>query len=400
MKVLVLSSLFPNPVQRRHGIFIEHRIAATYSSGIEMRVVAPVPWFPSRNERWGRYASYADIPLDAERRGISIDHPRYLTVPKFGQTVAPALMAASLYRHIARLRRTFDFDVIDSYYLYPDGVAASWLAKMFDRPFIRSALGTDVSLIPNWLPSRKMIVKAVRQSAATTAVCKALVQGLENIGAPAGKLHVIEHGVDLKMFSPPDDRAQLRLKLGFHGPTILSVGHLIERKGHDLAIRALAGLPGASLVIAGDGPLEMKLRQLATDLGVGDRVRFLGHVEQHELPAIYGSADLTLLCSDREGIANVLLESIACGTPLVATSVWGSPDVITCPEAGVLTGDRSPMGIERVLRKILADMPDRSATRRYAERYDWTETGRLHRALLMQAVLQYQANSSSQPVPT
>lgn len=243
MKALVLSSLFPNPVQRRHGIFIEHRIAATYSNMTDLRVVAPVPWFPSRNERWGRYASYSEIPRSTERRGLSIDHPRYLTVPKLGQTIAPALMAASLYGYIARLRRTFDFDIIDSYYLYPDGVAASWLAKMFDRPFIMSALGTDVSLIPNWFPSRKMIVEAVRQSAATTAVCKALVQGLENIGAPAGKMQVIEHGVDLKMFRPADDRAQLRLRLGFHGPTILSVGHLIERKGHDLAIRAIAGLP-------------------------------------------------------------------------------------------------------------------------------------------------------------
>lgn len=399
MKALVLSSLFPNPVQHRHGIFIEHRIAATYSSNIEMRVVAPVPWFPSRNERWGRYASYADIPRSDERRGILIDHPRYLTVPKVGQTLAPALMAASLYRHIARLRQTFDFDVIDAYYLYPDGVAASWLAKMFDRPFIMSALGSDVSLIPNWFPSRRMIVEAVRQSAATTAVCKALVQGLETIGAPAEKLHVIEHGVDLKMFSPPDDRMQLRLKLGFCGPTILSVGHLIERKGHDLAIRALAGLSEVSLVIAGDGPLELKLRQLAIDLGVADRVRFLGHVEQRELPAIYGAADVTLLCSDREGIANVLLESIACGTPLVATPVWGSPDVITCPEAGVLTTDRTPLGIEHALRKILATMPDRLATRRYAERYDWAETGRLHRALLVAAVSEHRTNRLMRPMP-
>ncbi|PNU03266.1 glycosyltransferase [Novosphingobium guangzhouense] len=397
MKALVLSSLFPNPVQRRHGIFIEHRVAATYSSDIEMRVVAPVPWFPSRNERWGRYAGYADIPRSAERADISIDHPRYLTVPKFGQTVAPALMAASLYRHIARLRRTFDFDVIDAYYLYPDGVAASWLAKMFDRPFIMSALGTDVSLIPNWRPSRRMIVEAIRRSSATTTVCKALAQELETIGAPAEKLHVVEHGVDLKMFSPPDDRMQLRLKLGFRGLTILSVGHLIERKGHDRAIRALAGLPEASLVIAGDGPLEMKLRQLAIDLGVGDRVRFLGHVEQRELPEIYGAADLTLLCSDREGIANVLLESIACGTPLVATPVWGSPDVITSPEAGLLTVDRSPLAIEHALCKIAANMPDRLATRRYAERYDWAETGRLHRALLMKAVLQHQGNDSLRP---
>ena len=385
MKMLVLSSLYPNAVQRRHGIFIEHRLAHTLRAGDECRVVAPVPWFPSGSPRFGTWGEHARVPAREVRRGIGIEHPRYPVIPRIGQTVAPVLMAAALARPIERLRRTFDFDVIDSYYLYPDGIAAAWLARRFDRPFVMSALGTDVSLIPDWAPSRAMILRAVAASAATTGVCRALTDRLAALGADPAKLHVVEHGVDLALFRPPTDRAELRREMGLAGPTALSVGHLIDRKGHDFAIRAVAGLPGVTLMIAGDGPREGALRALAGRLGVADRVRFLGHVDQARLPALYGAADATMLCSDREGIANVLLESIACGTPLVATAIWGSPDVVRVPEAGVLV-ERTDDSIRAGLGRLLAARPERAATRRYAERYDWTETGRQHRALLEQAV--------------
>ena len=251
-----------------------------------------------------------------------------------------------------------------------------------------SALGTDVSLIPDWRPSRAMILAAIERSAVTTTVAGALRDALIGMGAAPDKLVVVEHGVDLELFRPPADRAAARAAMGLTGPAVLSVGHLIDRKGHDFAIRAVAGLPGVTLMIAGDGPREAALRDLVGKLGIADRVRFLGHVEQHQLPALYGAADATTLCSDREGIANVLLESIACGTPLVATAIWGSPDVVKVPEAGVLV-ERSDASIRAGIARLLADLPDRAATRRYAERYDWHETGRQHRALLDTAVANY-----------
>jgi len=167
---------------------------------------------------------------------------------------------------------------------------------------------------------------------------------------------------------------------------LLSVGHLIDRKGHDLAIRAVADLPGVMLMIAGDGPREGALRALAAESGVADRVRFLGHVDQTRLPDLYGAADIALNCADREGIANVLLEALACGTPLVATPVWGSPEVVNVPAAGLLSADRSAAAIRDAVVRLLADLPDRAATRIHAERYDWRETGRSHRALLTCAV--------------
>ncbi len=386
MKILVLSSLYPNDAQPRHGIFIEHRVAHLAAPGDEIRVVAPVPWFPSAHAAFGRYAAFARAPQSAVRRGIAVTHPRYPVVPKVGMTMAPWLMAAALYPHIARLRRTFDFDAIDSYYLYPDGVAAGLLARAFDRPYLMSALGTDVSLIPQHHATRAMILSAVGRAAAVTTVCGALRDELLLLGAAADRVCVVEHGVDLTLFRPPADRDALRRSLGIDGSAILSAGHLIDRKGHDLAIRAVADLPGVVLMIAGDGPRDGALRALAATLGVAERVRFLGHVDQPRLPDLYGAADIVVNAADREGIANVLLEALACGTPLVATPVWGSPEVVKVPQAGVLSADRSAAAIRDAIAHLLAALPDRAATRAYAERYDWRETGRQHRALLADAV--------------
>jgi len=128
------------------------------------------------------------------------------------------------------------------------------------------------------------------------------------------------------------------------------------------------------------------LRALAAALGVAARVRFLGHVDQQRLPDLYGAADVTVNGADREGIANVLLESLACGTPLVATPIWGSPEVVKVPAAGLLSADRSAAAIGAAVARLLDALPDRAATRAYAERYDWRETGRQHRALLAAAV--------------
>lgn len=387
MKILVLSTLYPNAVQRRHGVFIEHRTAHVADAEHEVRVLAPVPWFPFSSRRFGSYADYANVPAHEERRGFAIDHPRYPTIPKVGMTLAPLLMAAALAGPIARIRdEGFDFDVIDSYYLYPDGVAAALLGKWFDRPVVMSALGTDVSLIPNWRLPRAMILWAVRRAGAVTAVAAALRDALIDLGAAPDKLAVVEHGVDLDLFHPPVDRDASRRALGIAGPAVLSVGHLIDRKGHDFAIRAVASLPGVTLLIAGDGPRDGALRKLAAELGVSDRVRFLGHVDQARLPDLYGAVDATLNCSDREGIANVLLESLACGTPLVATRVWGSPEVIRVPEAGLLVNERSGPAIADGIARVLASPPDRAATRAFGERYHWDETGRQHRAQLAKAV--------------
>jgi glycosyltransferase involved in cell wall biosynthesis len=155
---------------------------------------------------------------------------------------------------------------------------------------------------------------------------------------------------------------------------LLSVGHLIERKGHHLIIDALAELPGAELLIAGGGPEEAALKARSSALGVADRVRFLGALAQSKLPALYRAADALVLASSREGWANVLLEAMACGTPVVATPVWGTPEVVTCAAAGRLSTERSAPALAAAIRDLLSAPIDRAATRAHAEQFDWQAT--------------------------
>jgi teichuronic acid biosynthesis glycosyltransferase TuaC len=384
LKVLSFSSLFPNEAQPGKGIFLLHRLAhLAQVDGINVRMVAPVPWFPSTNPAFGRYSAFARAPRQSEQRGIAVVHPRYPAVPKVGMTVTPALMAAAVLPIMLAMRRNgFDFDVIDAYYLFPDGVAAALLGWLLNRPVLQTAFGTDVNLIPRHAAARGQLLWAVNKAAGVTAVCEALKDRLIALGADSDKIRVIVHGVDRDLFKPPADRKTLRARLGFVRPTLISVGHLIKRKGHDRVIAALRLLPGTDLVIAGAGPEASELRRLAADLGVAERVRFAGLVPQNQLPDLVGAADALVLCSDREGMANVLLEALACGTPIAATPVWGTPEVMTTPAAGVLLRDREPESVAEGVRQLLANPPNRAVTERHAEQFSWPKAAAQHAALI------------------
>jgi glycosyltransferase involved in cell wall biosynthesis len=376
MKILTFSTLYPHSARPSHGIFVETRLRHLLASGkVESKVVAPVPWFPSSDARFGDYAIHARAPRQETRNGIDVLHPRYPLPPKVGMTLAPFLLAAAVRPIIDRILRTYAFDLIDAHYFYPDGVAAALLGKRLGKPVVITARGTDVNLIPRYRLPRAMIRWAARRAAGMITVARALKDDLVRIGVPGERIEVLRNGVDLQLFRPVE-REATRRKLGMSRTTLLSVGHLIPRKGHELVIGALPRLPDVDLIIIGDGPERAALGAQARDCGVGDRVRFVGAVPQEELRSYYGAGDALVLASSREGWANVLLEAMACGTPVVATTVGGSPEVVAAPEAGGLIAERSPAAVAEGVRRLFAAYPDRGATRRYAEKFGWEETTR------------------------
>jgi teichuronic acid biosynthesis glycosyltransferase TuaC len=300
-------------------------------------------------------------------------------------------MAMALLPTLAKLRREgFEFDVIDAYYLYPDGVAASLLGAWFGRPVVLTSFGSDVTKIPNNAFLRAQMAWSASRAHGQSAVCLALKHEMQRIGLAPNSVKVILHGVDANLFTPPIDRPALRAELGMIGPTLVSAGWLIPRKGHHLAITALRQLPGVSLTIVGTGPMERELQALAHHEAVADRVSFLGSVSQARLCTILGAADALVLCSDREGIANVIMEAMACGTPVVATPVWGTPEIIDRPEAGILMRDRTPEAMVEAVRVLLNAPPNRQATRNYAERFTWQATAAQHLTLLTEAIAGHQ----------
>jgi glycosyltransferase involved in cell wall biosynthesis len=207
---------------------------------------------------------------------------------------------------------------------------------------------------------------------------------------PAVKVTTLRNGVDLELFSP-GSQAAARARLGVSGKVLLSVGHLIERKGHHLVVEALALLPTCTLLIVGEGPERARLQALAAERDLAQRVRLVGEQPHALLPDYYRAADILVLASSREGWANVLLEAMACGTPVVATAVWGTPEVVADPAAGRLVRTRSPAGLAAGIAQVLADPPDRAATRRYAERFSWDITVDHQLALYRQVVTEHAA---------
>jgi len=377
VKVLLFSTLYPSTVRPIHGIFVETRLRELLKTGeVQAKVVAPVPWFPAQAKRFGTYAKFAATPRVEQRNGVEVHHPRYFLLPKVGMNMAPYAMALGALRTIRRLQRQgFDFDLIDAHYYYPDGVAASLLAKWLGKPFVVTARGSDLNLISQYAFPRRLILQAAGQAAASIGVCQALMDRLAELGADRSRLKVLRNGVDLERFVP-EDRGAAREHLGLakEGRYLLMVGNLVELKGHHIAIEALAHLPGVTLLIAGAGPDKAALKALTSRIGVAERVHWAGVVPQGELKWWYSAADALALCSSREGWPNVLLEAMACGTPVLSTNVSGTPDMVNTPAAGVLMERRDAQTLAKAWAHLLAYLPSREATRAHAETFSWDAT--------------------------
>jgi len=370
--LLVFTSLYPNAAQPRHGVFVEERLRHLVETGrVAATVMAPVPWFPFRHRRFGAYAAFARVPQWEERYGISILHPRYPVVPKIGMNIAPSLMYHTLLPVARKLLASGkNFDLIDAHYFYPDGVVATRLGEALDKPVVITARGNDLTLIPRYYLPRRQIQAAAERAVALVTVAQSLKEKAIALGVAPDKITVLRNGVDLDRFRPLD-RTIIRARLGLTGPVWLAVGHLIERKGVHIVLAALAEVPDVTLLVAGDGPEGGTLGRLASRLGVTERVRFLGAIVHDELCNYYNAADAMVLASSREGMPNVVLESLACGTSVVATAVNGTPELIATPEAGELMEARTPEALVQAWKNLRSRNVDREATRRYAETLGW-----------------------------
>lgn len=369
MRVLTFTSLYPSRVEPRHGIFVKNRM--DYFDRIEgssRMVIAPVQYFPllglNKNSRFHRYNQ---VPKQEKDGDITVYHPRYLTIPGTGIINSARAMTAAAQK-ITR-QQQMDFDLIDGHYLYPDGVAAFRLAKALDKPLVLTARGSDVNF---WLeqPScQAAILQAVDYAAKVICVSRDLKDRLMRHGVAADKLVVIMNGVDRSLFTPGerDDKDYL-----------LSVGNLVPLKGHEIILQALSRLPAEKLVLIGSGELEKHLKDMARRLNIMDRVTFLPAVAQSQLAGYYAGAKATILMSAMEGMPNVILESLATGTPVIATAVGGIPEVIT-DDNGILLENRTAEDLTRAISR-LSDRKWEGRKISESVRYlDWVETAqRLH----------------------
>src|SRR4051794_4678134 len=212
LRLLTFSTLFPHAGRPNQGIFVENRLRHLVASGeASSLVLAPVPWFPSRAGLFGDWALHARAPAEEQRHGLTILHPRYMVVPKIGTSIAPWLLYRAMVPQIGRLlAEGHRFDAIDAHYVYPDGVAATWLGRRFGLPVVLTARGSDVNHIPQYAMPRRLIQTAFRDASALIAVSAALKAAMVALGAAEEKVTVLRNGVETELFRPPADRVAIR----------------------------------------------------------------------------------------------------------------------------------------------------------------------------------------------
>jgi glycosyltransferase involved in cell wall biosynthesis len=373
--VLAISTLYPNPVAPRFGTFVARSLEALAKRGDwRVTVVSPIGLPPLA---LGRYRPLAALPEVAEEGGISVHRPRFTLIPRIGARRNAAAIARAVLPLVQRIHAAAPIDVLDAQFFFPDGPAAAAIARATGLPLSIKARGSDIAFWGEQDFARMQMLDAARAASGLLAVSRDLARQMAAMGMDAATITVHYTGLDRDRFRPlahPQLRRQLSEQLGFalpdKVPLLACVAALIERKGQDIAIAALGAVPEARLVLVGKGEDEARLRALAAREGVAERVHFAGSVDHDLMPLILSAADVMVLPTVSEGLANAWVESLACGTPVVTTDVGGARELISCDTAGRLV-PRDPSVVAAAVNAVLADPPPREAVAALTEHFSW-----------------------------
>jgi glycosyltransferase involved in cell wall biosynthesis len=378
-RILVYSSLFPFPKDPTAGVFIRERLFRV-GRHLPIAVVSPKAWSPVDGLiRWFRPRFRPVAPKVEVQQGITVYAPRFFSLPGLFKAWDSTFMALGSYFTLRRLKHEFGFEHIDAHFGYPDGHAAGLLARWFNVPLTITLRGSEKTYAEN--PAfRKRIVAGLNQASKVIGVSDSLRQLAVRLGIPEAKTLAIGNAVDCQRFQPVDRReARQRYGLDEADRVLVSVGWLIERKGFHRVIEVLPDLvrqhPRLRYLIVGGATgvdnMEAQLRRQVADLGLEDHVRFLGSMKPDDLKWPLSAADLFVLATRREGWANVFLEAMACGLPVVTTDVDGNPEVVCKPELGRIVPFGDGPALAEALRAGLSHDWDRGAIRAYAEENSW-----------------------------
>lgn len=357
MKVVCVTNLFPDnsrpefaPFNRQQFVHLAERH--------ELHVVSPIPW-PHRAKL--ALAGKTPVAPDDCAGRLRAYYPTYLYTPKALRSKYGSFYLFSIRSVFNRLANQLRPDVVYATWAYPDCYAAVRAATPFGIPVVSRLHGSDINDYFRFPDRKRLILDAMRRSTAIVSVSKDLQRTLLGEGIDADKIHVVYNGVDRNVFYPME-RAEARRQLGLSDGTdiVLFAGNLKPVKRVDLLLGAVARLErgGAELHVVGDGPERNRLEKLAADLRISARVHFHGTVAHPSLGLWFNACNVFCLPSQNEGTPNVVLEALACGTPVVASDTGGIPEIV--PQGGgLLFPPESADGLLENLREGLTHRWDR-----------------------------------------
>ena len=377
-ELVVFSSLFPSAARPGAGLFIRERMFRV-ARHRPLVVVSPQPWFPGQGLIRRFRPGYRPMaPAVETQQGITVYHPRFLSVPGLLRRFDGWAMALSSYCLMRRLRNA-GARLIDAHFAYPDGEAATRLGRWLRLPVTITLRGTEVPHSRNPV-LRPRLARVLATATRIFSVSDSLRRLALELGASPGKTEVVGNGVDTRVFHPVDRHAA-RQKFGLpdEAKVLISVGGLVERKGMHRVIEALPALLKRHtdlhyLIVGGaspEGDMRAELEAQAARLKVRDRVHFLGALPPVELKWPLSAADVFVLSTRNEGWANVFLEAMACGLPVVSTDVGGNAEVVCRPELGRIVPFGDAPALERALDDALGHPWNREAILAYAHDNQW-----------------------------
>jgi glycosyltransferase involved in cell wall biosynthesis len=373
--LLSISTLYPTPLRPRFGTFVQSSLEALAKRGDwRVTVINPLGVPPVA---FGRYKPLTTLEPFSEEGGVAIHRPRFTLIPKLGAARNPAAIVKAVLPLAQQIHARTPIDVVDAQFFYPDGPAAAMIARALGVPHAIMARGSDIIVWGEKDFARRQMIAAAADAGHLFAVSGDLKRRMAAMGMPDERISVHYTGLDRNRFRPlahTQLRSQLGAQLGFAlpqgAPVLASVGALIPGKGQYLIIEALPHLPEARLILAGEGDDAARLRAMAVELGVENRVHFAGSVDHDLLPLILSAADAMVLPTVSEGLANVWVEALACGTPVVTCDVGAASELVASDLAGQLI-ERSAAGVVDGVRKVLARPRDRQAVSALVEGYSW-----------------------------
>jgi teichuronic acid biosynthesis glycosyltransferase TuaC len=377
--VVTLSSLFPSEVQPGAGLFVRER-AFRLGARLPLAVVAPTPWFPLQGLlRRFKPGFRPGAPAFEQQRGFDVRYPRFFSVPGALKRFDGLFMAVAALPHLRKLKAQGRLDVIDAHFGFPDGHAASLLSRWLGVPYTVTLRGTETRHA-NDPALRPLLARALQGAHRVFAVADALRQVALGLGVAPERAQVVGNGVDLSRFTPlPREEQRRELGLPLDAPVIVTVGGLCERKGFHRVMACLPALlqqhPGLTYLVIGgpspEGDWTGKLQALAAELGVAANVRFTGPQPPDRLRHWLSAADVFVLATRNEGWANVFLEAMACGLPVVTTRVGGNAEVVNAPHLGEVVSFGDEPALRSAIDRALREPWDRGRIRAYAEANTW-----------------------------
>jgi len=370
-RILIINSEYP-PLGGGAGNASAHIARALTDMGYEIAV------FTTR---------YRDLPHKEQSGGLTIHRIPALRqrLDRSGAVEQLIFMISASFSALMLISH-FKPDATLAFFGVPSGVVALFLKLVHKIPYIVSLRGGDV---PGFRPYdflfyHKLLAPLLHVVWKNASAVVANSNGLRDLAVtfePHFDIPIIPNGVDLEAYEAKDrDESK---------PLLLSVGRVVYQKGFDLAMRALAGIKDLEWKwhIAGDGPQMDSLKALVQELGIADRVVFLGWQSQADLIKQYQQANLFLFSSRHEGMPNAVLEAMASGLPVIASRIAGNEELLVDGETGILVPSEDVNALRDAIRKLLTDPSLRqqmgqASRRRVEEHYSWENTAKQYALLL------------------